>query len=134
MKNTFTIPILAQKKCLVNTFFESFLRESARLNILNILWKFHKFSPIFENNFHFFAFFRFFSENLKKTFIYILFTIGVHQEHFGTFSDNCCDICLTFALDCATIPLYSYILRGTYEEDLSFTYNRYAPLTCPCGM
>ena len=46
MKNTFTIPILAQKSPLVNTFFQYFYCKNVRLNILNILWKIHKFTGI----------------------------------------------------------------------------------------
>ena len=42
MKNTFTFPILAQKYSIVNMFFEYFLCENVCLNILNILYKFHK--------------------------------------------------------------------------------------------
>ena len=76
MKNTFTIPILAQFLPIVNTFFEYFLCENTRLNILNILYEFHKNCPNFENNFHFFVFLCFLSEILKKSFIYNLDTIG----------------------------------------------------------
>jgi len=59
MKNTFTIPILAQKYAFVNTFSEYFLCQSVRLNILNILYKFHKFSRFLKIIFTFSPFLKF---------------------------------------------------------------------------
>lgn len=59
VKNTFTIPILAQKIPFVNTFLWIFLFKIVCLNILNILYKFHNFLEFLKIIFifsHFFIF------------------------------------------------------------------------------